>query len=256
MNKIDEWKRIILAINDNSFFDLMRNYLGKIETPFNKQDLINRLFNFFNSDQTKEMIFNMLDSYDEALLTAIYQLKGPLDRHLHELFSEWSYLDLYNRIQNLEERFLIYKKDKAYYINPLFEDLLKESVISPSLLIETKPVTPAFDLPPWLNDPLMLAVLSFVQKNTNLIKIDGSIKKRGIVELETVFPTVFNDDEGLKRFEVCTCVLNNLSLIFNRDGLICTDLQQWNSLSNLDESTRYSMYYGAALAKIPEMSFI
>jgi len=249
MNKAEEWKKIILSINDNSFFDLMRNYLGRIETPFNKQDLINRLINFFNSNQVQEKILEILDDNDASILTAIHFMLGPSDSELHEVFPDWSYLDLHNNIQNLEERFLIYKKTNSYYITPVFEEIFLEKVISPSLLIETKTVESAIDPQLWLNDSLMFALLSFIQKNRNLIKIDGSIKKRGITELENIFPTLFSGAIGLKRFELCTSVLTNLNLVFSYDGLICTDIDRWNKLASLKKSKRYSLYYGAALAK-------
>ena len=249
MNKIDEWKKIILSINDNSFFDLMRNYLGRIETPFNKQDLINRLVFFFNRDQIKETILDILDVHDASLLTAIYLLNGPFDVQLQSLFTHWTYLDLHNRIQNLEERFLIYKKDESFYITPIFEELFLEKIISPTLLIDIREAEKTFDPHPWLNDSLMFALISFIQTNKNLIKIDGSIKKRGISELENIFPTLFSGEEGLLRFELCTSVLTNLNLIHNNDGLMFTDFNQWNRIASLSEFERYSLYYGAALAK-------
>ncbi|MDA3810318.1 MAG: hypothetical protein PF518_08315 [Spirochaetaceae bacterium] len=227
MDKIEEWRTIILSINDNSFFDLMRTYLGRIVTPFNKQDLINRLVNFFNRDLVKEKILKILDNDDAAVLTAIHLMKGPSDGEIRDIFSDWNYLDIHNRIQNLEERFLIYKKENSYYISPIFEELFLEEVISPSLLIATKDIEPGVDSPLWLSDPLMFALFSFIQKNKNLIKIDGSIKKRGRTELENVFPNLFSGEEGLKRFEISSSVLNNLNLVYNCDGLICTDMNQW-----------------------------
>lgn len=248
MNKTEEWRKIILSINDNSFFDLMRNYLGKIETPFNKQDLIYRLINFFNSEQTKDKILSMIDDDDAALLSAVSILEDPTDNQLQNVFQQWSYLDLHNRIQNLEERFLLYKKNRVYQITPVFEDIFLEKVISPSLLIKTGESLSAFDAPPWLNDPLMMSLLSFIQNNKNLIKIDGSIKKRGITELERVFPTLFEGEEGLKRFEICTAVLTNLKLIESHEGLIFINRKQWENLAAKNEIERYCMYYGAALA--------
>ena len=248
MSKVENWRKIILSINDNSFFDLMRNYLGKIETPFNKQDLINRLINFFNREETKDKILNIISSQDASLLTAIHLIKGPSDTQLHNVFHDWSYLDLHNRIQNLEERFLIFKKENSYYMTPIFKDLFLEKVISPSLLIETMTVENSFDPLPWLNDPLMLALLAFIQKNKNLIKIDGNIKKRGIAELENVFPTLFSGEDGLKRFELCTSVLTNLNLVESNEGVICTNMEQWYKLASYSEMQRYCMYYGAALS--------
>ncbi|MBI9100408.1 MAG: hypothetical protein JEY91_18145, partial [Spirochaetaceae bacterium] len=94
MNKEENWRKIILSINDNSFFDLMRNYLGQIETPFNKQELINRLINFFNKEQTRETIIEILDEWDISLLTAVNILNGPSDSKLRNTFSDWTYLDL------------------------------------------------------------------------------------------------------------------------------------------------------------------
>jgi len=249
MNKTEEWRKIILSINDNSFFDLMRNYLGKIETPFNKQDLINRLINFFNNEQTKEKILSMIDIDDASLLTAVSIIQGPTDHQLQNVFHEWSYLDLHNKIHNLEERFLLYRKGRAYYITPIFEDLFQEKIISPSLLINTRESQEDSDSVPWLTDPLMMALLSFIQKNKSLIKIDGSIKKRGITELERVFPTLFSGEEGLKRFEICTSVLSNLNLVESYDGLIYINRAQWDRLSEESEIRRYCLYYGAAMAQ-------
>ena len=252
MNKEENWRKIILSINDNSFFDLMRNYLGQIETPFNKQELINRLINFFNKEQTRETIIEILDEWDISLLTAVNILNGPSDSKLRNTFSDWTYLDLHNRIQNLEERFLLYKKDKFYYITPVFEEILQDKVLSPSVLIKSKEIDVPSDAPLWLNDSLMIAMLSFIQKNKSLIKIDGSIKKRGITELEKVFPTVFSGEDGLKRFHICTAVLTNLNLITSRDGLIHLIREKWNKLSTLTEDLRYAMYYGAVLAQSSE----
>lgn len=249
MTREEEWRKIILSINDSSFFDLMRNYLGKIETPFNKQDLISRLDNFFNREETKEKIIGILDKADVSLLTAISQMDGSSEKKLLGIFSDWTYLDLLNKIQNLEERFLIYKNGRNYYITPLFEDLFGKQVISPVVLINSREAVPGFDPPPWLNDPLMLAMLSFIQKNKNLIKIDGSIKKRGITELENVFPTIFAGKEGLKRFELLAKVLTNLNLVESLDGLIYINREQWDYISGLSEMNRYCLYYGAALAE-------
>lgn len=249
MDKTEDWRKIILSINDNSFFDLMRNYLGKIETPFNKQDLISRLINFFNNEQTKEKLLSMIDSEDASLLTAVSIIQGPSANQLQNVFHEWSYLDLHNKIQNLEERFLLYKKGKSYFITPILEDLFLQKIISPSLLIKTDPVVNGFDPGPWLNDPLLVALLSFIQKNKSLIKIDGSIKKRGMTELERVFPTLFEGEEGQRRFEICTSVLSNLNLIESRDGQIFINASQWKRLKEKNTINRHFMYYGAAISE-------
>ncbi len=52
IKKSEGWQRSVLTLPDAVFFDLMRNYLGDITTPFNKHNLIRRLVKFLKRKET------------------------------------------------------------------------------------------------------------------------------------------------------------------------------------------------------------
>ncbi|MBB6481592.1 hypothetical protein [Spirochaeta isovalerica] len=251
MTKDEEWRKIILAINDNTFFDLMRNYLGRIETPFNKQDLMNRLVNFLSSNDIRDTLLSLIDEDEARLLSAVGLTGGATESQLRSSFPRWTYLELLTRIGNLEERFLIYRRKGIYNLTPLFEEELQRDYISPSLLIKTEEAAAGFDPPLWFCDPLMIALYSFFRSDSNLIKIDGSVKKRGSDKLEELFPHVFAGDEGLERFNLVLKMLTNLHLLEIIEGDISLNHGEWIRLADRPERDRYSLYYGAALADSP-----
>lgn len=251
MNSREEWRRIILSINDNTFFDLMRNYLGPVETPFNKQDLIDRLVNFLSREDIHRTVLSLIDDDDASILTALSLSGGLTEKELRNFFPRWTYLELLNRTGNLEERFLIYRRKGLYCLSPLFEKELKKNVVSPDRLIRTVPAPPGFDPLLWLNDPLMLALYSFLGKEGNLIKSDGSLNKRCITRAEQTFPVLFSGPEGLRRFELCLKVLENLGLTSTSEGTLSPDRAQWFRLAEKKTGERYALYYGAALADSP-----
>ncbi|MBN2657678.1 MAG: helicase-associated domain-containing protein [Spirochaetales bacterium] len=254
MTRDEEWRKIILSINDNTFFDLMRNYLGKIETPFNKQDLMNRLVNFLSRADIRETLLALIDDEEARLLSAVGLTGGATESQLRSGFPGWTYLELLTRIGNLEERFLIYRRKGIYNLTPLFEEELKRDYISPSLLIETGDALPGFDPPLWFSDPLMIALYSFFCSDSNLIKIDGTVKKRGADKLEQLFPHVFGGEEGRERFILTLKILKNLNLLNITEGEISLNHFEWKRLSERTERDRYSLYYGAALADSPASS--
>jgi len=251
MTREEEWRKIVLSINDNTFFDLMRNYLGRIETPFNKQDLMDRLVNFLSRTDIKETLISLIDDEEARLLSALGLTGGATESQLRACFPSWTYLELLTRIGNLEERFLIYRHKGIYYLTPLFEGELRESHISPSLLIRTEETQPGFDPPLWFSDPLMIALYSFFCSHGNLLKTDGTVKKRGTDRLEMFFPQIFGGEEGMERFRLTLKTLSNLNLLDIRDGEVLLNHNEWTKLAEKPERDRYSCYYGAALAESP-----
>lgn len=251
MNRIEEWRRIILSINDNTFFDLMRNYLGRIDTPFNKQELMDRLVNFLTRNEIRRSLLSLIDRDDARILTAVALSDGATENRLRSSFPDFSYLQMLNRIGNLEERFLIYREKGIYRLTPLFEKDLKDQIVSPALLIKTEKSSPGFDPPLWFNDSLILALYAFLNEDSDLIKIDGSVKKRCSTKLEELFPNLYSGKEGLNRFYLTLKILKNLNLVTDEEGVLRLNREEWKRLAFRSEKDRYILYYGAALSDSP-----
>ena len=88
MKPTEEWRKLLFNLSDQAFFDLVRNYLGDIHTPFNKHNLLDQLEAFLLNKSNLEQIVSMIDSSDTALLTAIDFLGNPSVEQLYALFSD------------------------------------------------------------------------------------------------------------------------------------------------------------------------
>ena len=61
------WKSAFVTLPDSAFFDIVRNYLGDVSTPFNKHRLFDRLVSFLKKRETVRRIISLIDS-DDALV--------------------------------------------------------------------------------------------------------------------------------------------------------------------------------------------
>ncbi len=144
MKPTEEWRKLLFNLSDQAFFDLVRNYLGDIHTPFNKHNLLDQLEAFLLNKSNLEQIVSMIDSSDAALLTAIDFLGNPSVEQLYALFSdEKPYYSFYTHLMNLEERLLVCpetseKNLQTVVISPIFRDELRKRVIDVDLLLECR----------------------------------------------------------------------------------------------------------------------
>ena len=167
MKPTEEWRKLIFALSDQAFFDLVRNYLGDIHTPFNKHTLLDQLETFLLSRSNLEQIFSMIDSSDAALLSAIDLLGTASVEQLYTLFSdEKPYYSFYTHLLNLEERMLICpvrgeRGVQAVVISPLFRDELKKRVFDIDLFLGCRkaPVKKSSTYS-WHDSPVIAAVVS------------------------------------------------------------------------------------------------
>ena len=141
MKPTEEWRKLVFNLNDQAFFDLVRNYLGEIHTPFNKHNLLDKLEAFLLNKDNLNQIISLIDSSDAMLLSAVDFLGKASVDELYALFSdEKPYYSFYTHLMNLEERLLLCpvrdeKDAQAVEISPLFRDVLKKRVIDIDLFL-------------------------------------------------------------------------------------------------------------------------
>lgn len=180
MKPTEEWRKLLFNLSDQAFFDLVRNYLGDIHTPFNKHNLLDQLEAFLLNKSNLDQIVSMIDSSDAVLLTAIDFLGNPSVEQLYALFScEKPYYSLYTHLMNLEERLLICpesieKSPQTVVISPIFRDELRKRVIDIDLFLGCKKAAIKKNSKcSWYDVPVISAfvsgILSKKGKNTNII---------------------------------------------------------------------------------------
>lgn len=248
------WRESLSTMKDTHFFDLLRMYLGEIKTPYNKQNLIENLSAFLRKEENKETIIALLSKEDLELLTAIYLIPKVTQKKLNKFFSAKTYSELFEHLMNLEERLLIFRfKDKdtgkiLFKINPLLEQnlkpyLTKEKIISYSIEYDQEDIVKSNGLTP----EFLAGFIAFVLENPDLLRADGTFKKKVDVQLKEIFPTYQN----LDFFKLILNGFINLGLFRQNDDGIFPLFDRLKNFARLTETEQYVYLAVAATGRYP-----
>ncbi|MFP4113632.1 MAG: hypothetical protein ACOC2Y_02705 [Spirochaetota bacterium] len=190
---MSDFKSALLRLGDDAFFELVRNYLGPIKTPFNKHDLIARLLAFLRREEIQDRIVSLIDDSDAETLSAIWLLGEPDFEEIHLFFAgQRSYLDLHQKVLNLEDRLLIYRAGDRLLLNPILRNLLEERVLSADRLFASRARRADDPQPsrPWVTDTLLVAVYGYAREKPEVFRADRSIRKRALADIENRLPAL------------------------------------------------------------------
>lgn len=235
MDISNQWKQIILTLPDNYFFELMKNYLGKIETPFNKHDLVDRLGNFLIKNKADEKVLTNLSDTEILILTSIEYINNPTAKRIYNFFlGDIPFIELCDTLKTLEEKLIIYSINTTIYISPLYaEDLL--NYLNPGLLYKSHTITPSSGKMLWLTDGLILSFLSFLFHQDDVIKSSGTFKKKTFNQIETLFPHTLTGENGDKKLTLIRRVLHNLNLVRIEGASLIPRQEMWSALVELSK---------------------
>ncbi len=249
LNNLEQWKKIIVSLPDEEFFSIMRNYLGELKTPFNKHILTDRLLSFLTKEETVERIISLIGEKDAYFLTLIYFLDEPDIKTLYNfLRNEKSFLEVQHIILNLEERLLIFKEPETERIrlSPIFRDTLKEKVLDTRLIFPFETVNEAGAPVPWMNEALLTALVSFINFNPDIFKLDGELKKRPKENIAAVFPDLLSLKGGRTKLEITVKALSALNILKNERGRILISYEHISDFINLPAKERYGLILAAS----------
>ena len=246
MKPTEEWRKLICNLSDQAFFDLVRNYLGDIHTPFNKHNLLDQLEAFLLKKANMDQIISMIDSSDAELLTAIDFLEKASIGQLYALFSdEKPYYSFYTQLMNLEERLLICpvpgKKDgQTVVISPLFRDELKKQIIDIDLFLGCRKVSIKKNSKySWYDIPVISAFVS------------GLMSKKG--KAKAVIPgRNFSSGQG----EIIKNILLDNSLLYQNGRQPVPVKENFKRLFSLDNRDVSRFFIQSYLSTDPLVAFI
>lgn len=258
VQEIIAWRESLTLMNDNHFFELIRMYLGEIKTPYNKQKLLEELSAFLRKGENVQNILKLLSPNDILILSAVKYLAKPTQEKLSHFFmADFTFADLYERLLNLEERLLIYRKienRKSFFaITPQLkahlEPFLSFSALLPNFAEEnakksaasenTSPNSPepfrqAKNILPQPTSMLLASIFSFFFHEDDLCKADGTFKKRCTTLLNSTFSFTATK-EGFAFFMLLFEGLKNLQLIRQNLTEISCRLLRWENFCRLDD---------------------
>ena len=214
---VDEWKSALMTLPDSNFYELLRSVIGNIKTPFNKQRLLNELFNFLSGNEVRKIISAYINEQDRMLIAAIALLREPAPGMLESFFSgELSYAELHALIINLEERLIVYRlrneEGLCLALNPVLESILGPVIADTRILFpchtagsgpkrqggrapesgarRQKTGRPlAGRTADCVSDGRVLAaLLSIIQGEEELLRAEGGIRKKVLETGKRLFP--------------------------------------------------------------------
>ncbi|MCM1322320.1 MAG: hypothetical protein NC041_08955 [Bacteroides sp.] len=249
VTEIIEWKTAMALLPDHHFFELIRIYLGEIKTPYNKQKLIEKLSAFLRKAENKQAVTRLLSRTDALILSAIKNLPEPTQEKLLQFFKpEFQFADLYERLENLEERLLIYRKTDStlgkqfFAVNPFFKEILAP-YLSIQLLLPPAASAQESDgiQQSVLSSQYIAAMFAFINENPEICKIDGSLKKKTLSVISAFFP---QDNEAVLFFNLLNS-LKNLGLFRQTGTETLPVIGKWLQFAQLSEYNQY-LYIAAA----------
>lgn len=245
--KVLNWREALIRLSDQYFFDLVRLYLGAIKTPFNKQKLIADLSAFLRKKEHRDRIFLALDDVDRLVLSAVREMPSPTQQKIISLFSgSLSFPELYDRILNLEERLLIYRKgesgNREYALNPLLEDDL-EPYLGVSVLSRPERTGDPVSAPLRVDDLTLAALYGFFIQNEEAVKTDGTLRKKTVSDLEAAFPQFGGTSEALG---LLVSAFLNLGLLARESGFLKPDRSRWEAFARQESAARLAWLVAAA----------
>ena len=242
-----QWRKTLLTLPDSSFFELMRNYLGVIQTPFNKQSLLDRLQNFLSREQTRTAVVAAIDTDDARFLSAVEFLDHPSREELFSfLSSEYTRLEIQNRLLNLQDRLLVFPDADSgeLHLNPVLEPVLQQRVVRREVLFPRMHVEEPPSTEPWLTDALLAAVFSVLLEEPLAFRADGRLKRKSFKRLEEVFPSLLENEE--ERMAMLRGALALLGLSEEHELELHPRIEAWRDLARLSPAGRTTVVWAAA----------
>jgi hypothetical protein len=210
----DVWYSAMMTGDGEVLLGTVRNYLGKLRTPYDKRTLVSRLESFLLRPETGEAIVSLLDRLDIAILGTAY-LTGPLpEDDLKSFFlGEFPLFELGIRIANLNDRLLLFRFQEGgrrfVALNPLLETRLYPVILDPDFFLGDR--DSAGEMPgrtesatiqdrdqatteglasarAWSPAMLAVALYCFLHHNPAWIRKDGGISRKGMEKLTSAMP--------------------------------------------------------------------
>lgn len=235
VQRIIDWRESLAVLPDNHFFEIIRMYLGEIKTPFNKQKLIEELGAFIRKEEIRKTVVALLSEADLRIICAVKYISNATQEKLFSFFGgTYCFAELYERLLNLEERLILYRhaeKNSGQMIvsvNPHLEDDLAPYTKKSVLLESPEYAEISYEELPTLSPELIGAFISFIHKNPDLCKSDGTFKKKTVAEIERFFPGKTNLLFSLARAFI------HLSLLRESAGGYEVDRNRFLAFARLD----------------------
>jgi DNA-binding transcriptional MerR regulator len=215
--ELNRWKASLLNLPGDTFLDLIRNFLGPIQTPYDKHSLVTRLIQFLKTPEYFHALKLITTDHEKLVINGVFHL-GP--RTTQELLQFLDPEDQQSKtllaISTLVERLvLFFDETNQICINPIFKEQLKQWAIGGSLLFPSYPRDQDHPVPiPWLNDVTIQAFYGLVRDTPITMLQSLTLSKKLLLQVQKKVPTFL---ATLPRIEWLTQSTRILGLLVTED---------------------------------------
>jgi hypothetical protein len=192
MKPVEHFIEALSRLDEKKFFEISRNFLGDVRTPYNKQAVIERLVSSLANRACQEVMLSYITDDDALVINTVELLDGPTLHDLYAFFAaQFSYAECVQRTASLEERLVIYRFINAgkerYALNPVFGGMLEGVLAKQCLLFPCREngqneqkMNPAAGTVPLLpvNKLFLLGFFSFIHARKVPVKADYTLARK------------------------------------------------------------------------------
>ena len=247
---IAAWEQSISSLTDSKFFEIVRLYLGEIETPYNKQRLIQQLAGFVKNETNAQNIICLLDDFDIEVLTALWFIPNATQETLVQFFAgQYTMAELFGELSNLIARLLVYEKTDEYgtkkllKINPFICDRLGQYISLSNIVRPSQPVQKSIDDVFTVSPDFLAAFISFMNTKGCACKMDGEVKKNSLAKIKTVFPGHEN------AIQLILIAFINLNLVREGQRTYEIDKKRFELFAALEPHKQYALLCAASCSR-------
>jgi hypothetical protein len=247
------WRSFLLTLDDDVFFNVIRNYLGPVQTPYNKHQLLERLIQYLQREEIRKSIIARVSGEDLELLSAIDLLETSEPQAIIAFFDgRGTPAELYAGLLNLMDRLLIYRDETSdiIRINPLLLEDLRNIGMGADLLFPSEEVDAVRMSLPWFNDMSAMGAISILLDEEGLARSDGKLRKAVVRRFAKLMPAFRETGELLLMHFLGS--LSRLALIREDESGVRLSLDTWREWAKLSMADRHYLYWAAYIASTLE----
>lgn len=239
------WKNFLLNLPEKAFFELYRNYLGHIETPYNKQDMVASMENFLSQPEIIQAIVSRLSEDDLSVLTAVaFSRRTTLEDIQLYLKHRLSQVEISKILTSLRERLILFLLPGGEYVvtPPLYPSI--EPYLSLTLLFSPieEDVAPPEHVEDMLSSGLFLAIFRIIlMGGLSRRKSGQGLKERSKSALRNAFNFEIVSIEQI--FFVADFLVDHGIAVVENEQYKLLSLSHWQKLiARLKECDRFELF--------------
>ena len=244
------WEQSISSLSDSKFFEIVRLYLGEVETPYNKQRLIQQLAGFVKNETNAQNIISLIDEFDIEVLTVLWFIPNATQETLVQFFSgQYTMAELFAELSNLMARLLVYEKSdehgakKFLKINPFICDRLSKYINLSNIVRPSAPAQKSIDDVFTISPDFLSAFISFINTKGCACKMDGEVKKNSLAKIKSVFPG------HEKAVQLILIAFINLNLVREGERTYEIDKKRFELFASLEPQKQYALLCAASCSR-------